>query len=223
MYTNIHKVLALAGIASLSLSTLGASASQIGTGTVTGSGALTSAVNWNDVFPGTATGIINGIQIRARILPTLDMVVSTGILDLGNISSAAYSTGTLSIELGTNAVNGASVTARSQSGGLVNTTSGAIIINSGSTDGAVDSYRFTSAILAALDSTVTGFTQSASLSTEVSDTTTNFTLYSSNKPQALSSGTANDDFSFSVSAKPNAQSPAGDYRDVVILTVTGNF
>jgi hypothetical protein len=222
MHTNIRKALAFAGIATLSLSSI-AQASQIGTGSVTGSPALNSAVNWNDTFPGTATGIINGIAVSARVLPTLNMVVSTGTLDLGNVTSAWYSTGTLSVELGTNAVNGASVTARSASGGLTNTTDNAVQINSLTTDGAADSYRYTSAILAATDSTVTGFTQTAALSTEVNNTSTNHTLYSSNKPQALSTGTANDDFTFSVSAQPNAQTPAGNYQDKVVLTVTGNF
>lgn len=56
---------------------------------------------------------------------------------------------------------------------------------------------------------------------EVSDNTTAHPIYTSNKPQSLSAGT--DDFSFTVAAKPDAQTPAGQYSDVVILTVTGNF
>ncbi len=220
MQTNIRKALAFAGIATLSLSSM-VHASQIGTGTIIGG--ATSAVNWNDTFPGTATGIVNGVLVQARVLPTLDMVISTGVLDLGNVTSAAYSTGTLSIELGTNAVNGASVTARSASGGLTNTTDGSVQLNSLTTDGVADSYRFASNLKAASDSTVTGFTSAASLSADVSDNTTNNTVYTSNKPQALSTGTANDDFEFSVAVKPDAQSPAGNYTDTVVFSVTGNF
>jgi hypothetical protein len=204
----MRRIIALGSILILSLSTLMTQAAQIGTGTVTGSGALSAPIIWNDVFPGVATGTINGIIIKARVLPTLNMVVSTGVLDLGNLVSTSYSTGTLSIEIGTNAINGASVTARSGSGGIINTSSGSIVINSLTTDGAADSYRFASAILAATDSTVSGFTQSASLSTEVNNNSTNHALYTSNKPQSLSTGTANDDFTFSVAAQPNAQTPA---------------
>ena len=59
------------------------SAAVIGTGTVVGSGGLTSNVTWNDTFPGTATGIINGIIVRGRVLPVLNMTISgSGVIDL---------------------------------------------------------------------------------------------------------------------------------------------
>lgn len=200
----------------------GVSAANIGTGTVAGSGALTSSVVWNDTFPGTATGTINGLLIKARIQPTLNMTITgSGVIDLGLLTPAGYSSGSVNIELGTNAANGASVTARSTNGGLRNVSDATQFINSLVADGAVDSYRYTSAIVAAMDSTIGGFVQTAALSAEVNNTTTSHTLYTSNKPQALSGPT--DDFSFTVSAQPNAQSPAGDYTDVVIITVTGNF
>lgn len=88
-------------------------------------------------------------------------------------------------------------------------------------DGIADSYKYSSAIVATTDSSYAGFTQTATLNAEVNDNTTNHTLYSSNKPQKLSGTT--DDFSFTVSAKPDIETPAGDYTDVVVLTVTGNF
>ena len=148
------------------------------------------------------------------------VVTGSGLIDLGTLSSSTYSSGTVNIELGTNAVNGASVTARSTNGGLKNTTDGSININSLVVDGVADSYKYSSALVASSDSSSIGFTQAASLSTEISDNTTNQVLYSSNKPQTLSVGT--DDFSFTVSAKPNIETPAGDYSDVVVLTVTGD-
>lgn len=157
---------ALIGAITLTLSTGGiftgiVSASQIGTGTVVGSGALTTPINWNDTFVGSsASGTINGIVVTARVLPTLNMTVSgSGTLALGNLSSTTASTGTLSVEIGTNAVNGASVTASSTNGGLQNTSSGAIMINSLTTDGFADSYRFVT-VAGATDSTAPGFTQS---------------------------------------------------------------
>jgi phosphohistidine swiveling domain-containing protein len=198
-------------------------ATNIGTGTVQGSGALTSSVVWNDTFTsGSATGTINGLQVRARVLPVLNMVVSgSGIIDLGNLSSAAASTGSVNVEIGTNAVNGASVTARSTNGGLQNTSNASVYINDLTADEVSDSYKYLSAIIAADDSSYAAFAQTATLNTEVDNNTTNHIIYSSNKPQQLS-GTV-DDFSFSVAAQPNIETPAGDYTDVVVMTVTGNF
>lgn len=146
-------------------------------------------------------------------------ISGSGVLDLGNLSSTAYSTGTVSIEIGTNAVNGASVTAASTNAGMTNISSTGNVINSLSADGFADSYRFTSNISVASDSTAVGFAQTGGLSQEV-NTTTAATVYTSNKPQNL---TGVNDVDFSVSAMPNIQTPAGDYRDVVVITVTGNF
>ncbi len=197
-------------------------ATNIGTGTVVGSGGLSSPVVWWDVFGNaTATGTINGLQVRARVLPVLNMTVAgSGVIDLGNLSSAAASTGSVNIEIGTNAVNGASVTARSTNGGLQNTSNASVYINDLSADEVTDSYKFLSAIVAADDSSYAAFSQTATLNTEVDNNTTNHVLYTSTKPQQLSGV---DDFSFSVSAQPNIETPAGDYTDVVVLTVTGNF
>ncbi len=196
-------------------------ASQIGTGTVVWSGALTAPINWNDTFIGSsASGTINGILVTARVLPTLNMTISgSGTIALGNLSSSTASTGSVSIELGTNAVNGASVTARSTNGWLTSSSSGSIVINSLVADGFADSYKFLS-VANATDSTAPGFTQSGTLNTEVNSSVTNYTLYTSTRPQPLSWV---DDITFSISAQPNAQTPAGDYSDIVIVTVTGNF
>jgi hypothetical protein len=64
---------ALAAVVS-SLSSV--NASFIGSGTVVSSGALTTNINWNDAFPGTASGTINGIVIKGRVLPVLNMTIS---------------------------------------------------------------------------------------------------------------------------------------------------
>lgn len=149
------------------------------------------------------------------------VVTGDGVIDLGVLSDAVTSTGGVSVEIGTNAVNGASVTARSTEGGLKNASNATVFINSLTADEVADSYKFLSNINAADDSSYTSFTQTATLNTEVSDNTTNHILYSSNKPQVLSLTT--DDFDFNVSALPSLETPAGDYSDVVVLTVTGNF
>jgi hypothetical protein len=119
-------------------------ASTIGSGSVTGSSALTQNVTWDDSFPGVATGTVNGINVKAKILPTLNMVIDgNGELDLGTLSAADYASGTVNIEVGTNAKNGAAVTASSVNGGLK---SGTDFINSLNTDGVADSYKFSSAL-----------------------------------------------------------------------------
>ncbi|MBX9809766.1 hypothetical protein K2X92_05240 [Candidatus Gracilibacteria bacterium] len=220
MYTTTNKLIVWVIIAT-ALTIGGASAlTNIGSGTVVGSGGLTQNVVWNDVFPGTATGTINGLVIKARIQPTLSMTISgSGEIDLGTLSSATHSTGTVNIEIGTNASAGASVTAKSTNGGLRNGT-GSDYINSLAVDGVPDSYRFSSALGAPTDSLFGGFVQTASLSTEVNNSTTSYVLYTSNRPQSLNGV---NDLVFSVSAKPDAQSPAGNYTDVVQVSVIGSF
>ncbi len=221
MRTNTNKLISWALVASMTLISGVSAATIIGSGSVVGSGGLLSDVTWDDTFPGTATGTVNGLTIKAQIQPTLSMVITgSWVIDLGSLSSAAYSSGSVDIEVGTNAVQGAVVTAKSTNGGLQNLSDSWQLLNSLTVDGSADSYRFSSAILAAMDSTITGFNQTAALNTEVNDTTTSHVLYTSNKPQALN-GT--NDFTFTVSAQPNAQSPAGNYEDIVAVSVVGTF
>jgi len=219
--TKIQKVLAL--IALWALVTINMSsvfAAQIGTGSVTGTTTFNSAVIWDNNFPWSATGTVSGIVVTADIAPTLTMEISTGSLALWTLTSTAYSTGSLNIEVGTNAVNGVVVTAKSSSGWLTNTADNAIQINSLSTDGSADSYKFTSSTWAVKDSTVTGYTNSSNLNTEVNDNTTAHTIYTTNRPEQLNGV---NDITFSVSAKPNAQTAAWNYQDTVTFTVVGTF
>ncbi len=92
------------------------------------------------------------------------------------------------------------------------------MINSLSVDGFADSYKFIS-VAGTTDSTAPGFTQSGAVNTEVNNTTS-VTLYTCTKAQPL---TGVDDFAFSITAQPNGQTPAGDYQDIVKVTVAGNF
>ena len=171
--TKIKRALAIIALGALATTNLsGTFAAQIGTGSVVGDAGFDSAIIWDDTFPGTATGTVSNIVVTADIAPTLSMTISTGSIALGTLTSAAYSTGSLDLEIGTNAVNGVSVTARSGSGGLTNTSDNSIQINDLVVDGAADNYKYTSALNAASDSTTTGYTQDASLTTEVNDNTT---------------------------------------------------
>lgn len=76
-------------------------------------------------------------------------ISGSGTIDLGDLSSASYTTGTVSIEIGTNAANGAAVTAKSTNGGLKN---GTDYLNDLTADGVVDSYTFSSTLNPVADS-----------------------------------------------------------------------
>ena len=75
----------------ISVSSVGAT--NIGSGSVVGSGALTSPVVWNDTYTtASATGIVNGLSVTARIAPVLNMVITgSGVINLGTLSSATAS------------------------------------------------------------------------------------------------------------------------------------
>ena len=222
MQTNTFgKILTTTVIAGMTLSS-GAYAAVIGSGTVEGSGSLSTNITWNDTFPGTATGTINGLLVTGQVSPILNMTISgSGTIALGNLSPTAYSSGSVNIEIGTNAANGASVTARSTNGGLKNLSDPTQYINNLTTDEIADSYTFSSVANGTDDSAFAAFAQSANPApVEVSDSSTSHPIYTSNKPQSV---TGVDDFSFTVAAKPDIQTPAGNYSDVVVVTVTGNF
>ena len=216
--TKIQKVFAYAALFGMVGLTSNVHAVQIGTGSITGGSS--SAINWNGTYTtGSASGTVNGVVVTATVAPTLNMVVSAGTIALGTLSTTAYVTGSVDIEVGTNARNGVTVTAKSTNSGLTSATTGQSI-NSLATDGAVDSYKFTSVLNAASDSTIVGYTQTANLNAEVNSTASN-TVYTTNKPEALS-GT--NDVTLKVSAKVNAQTAAAtNYTDTVQITVTGNF
>ncbi len=218
--TKIKRILAILSIATITLNSTYA-ATQIGTGSVTWSGAFNVQIMWNDLIPGTASGTVNGIIISAKVLPTLNMVISTWWINLGNLNSTAYATWFLDIEVGTNAANWVTVTAKSGTGWLKSSSVAWTVLNSLSADWIAESYRFSSALSGAVDSSVLWFTRTWSLSTEVTDNTTSYSLYSTNKPES-SSGTS--DVRFFVSSKVNDQTPAAlNYTDTVSITITWNF
>jgi len=217
--------MAFAWISAITIATLGTSAfaaTQIGTGTVTGDSSFDSPINWDGTYGNTAnaSGSVSNILVTATVEPTLNMEISTWTIDLWTLEAWVESTGSLFIEIGTNAANGASITARSQSGWLTNTSDNSIQINDLTDDGVAESYKFYSQTWATADSTVSGFSQDASLDTEVDDNTTEHTVYTSNKPQKKDQV---NDVEFIVGATIDDQTPAGDYEDHITFTVTGNF
>ncbi len=219
--TKIKKVIAVTAIAALATTQFAnVFASQIGTGSVTGDSWFDTIINWDDTFPGTASGTVTGIEINAQVLPTLNMVVSAKEIDLGILTAGTPSVGTLDIEVGTNAANGITIRAKSASGGLTNTADNSLQINNLATDGSQENYTFASTANA-IDSTVTGFANTGNLTAvEVTDST-ELVIYDTNKPEISDGSVA--DVTFTVSATSNAQTPAGQYADTVNFQVIGNF
>jgi hypothetical protein len=95
------------------------------------------------------------------------------------------------------------------------------ILNTLVADGIAESYKWTTTLSGASDSVAGGFVQTASLSSEVNDTITAHTLYTTNKPSKTSVGI--DDFIFTASSKVSEDTPVQDYEDTVIVTVAANF
>ena len=220
--TKIQKAIAIASIAGITATTLGTSyAANIGTAGVSGTGAFDTNVVWDDAFPGFATGSVSGIVVRAEVLPTLNMTLSTSEIDLGTLVGGVTASGTLDIEVGTNAADGIAITARSGSGGLTNVDDNSIKINNSAADGIVESYTFASTANA-IDSTVSGFTTTGNLATtQVNNNSTEHVIYNTNKPEAFNNTVK--DLTFRVSATTDAQTQAGSYEDTITFTVTGKF
>ena len=222
--TKIKKAIAFAWIVALTATSLGSTfAANIGTASI--DGGASSSVVWDDTFPGTATGTVSGVIVTAQVLPTLNMTLSTGSIDLGTLAAGIPSNGTLDIEVGTNAANGVNISARSGSGGLTNTSDNALKIQDNTSgsfdDGIAESYTFASTI-GWIDSSVTGYSQTWELADiEVNDNSTEHTIYTTNKPEQTDNASA--DVTFTVEATTNAQTAAGNYQDNITFTVTGNF
>ncbi len=195
-------------------------ATQIGTGSVTGNSAFDTAIMWDDQFPGTATGEVSNIKIKAQVQPALNMEISAEEIDLGVLTPGTAATGNLDIEIGTNAKDGVSITARSTNGGLNHTTQTGVQINDLTTDGVAESYTWGSTPNATHDSSNSTFTSAGLTALEVNDNSTEHAIYTTNKPEATQNV---DDVKFEVSATAGAETPAGDYEDFVTFTVTGNF
>jgi len=227
--TQIQKVFAALALFAIATTNFGAAyATQIGTGSVDGNPAFDAVIDWNDTFTtASASGSVENILIKARVNPTLNMAISVEEIDLGVLVAGVASDGSLSIEVGTNAANGVSITARSQSGGLTNVSDNAIQINSLATDGVAESYTWASTINGTSDSNAVGYTavntgaNGLDAAKEITETSTEYNVYTTNKPEATS-GTI-DDVTFDVSVTSEIETPAGDYEDRVTFTVTGNF
>lgn len=213
--TKIKKAIALTWVASIAMLNLSpALATNIGTAQITG-GASENIIYDNVTKEATAS--VTGVEVIATIIPTLNMTISAAQIDLGNLVPGTPSTGSVGIEVGTNAANGVTITARSGNGWLENLDDGTIVLN----DNNDNSYTFASSFNA-IDSTVSGFASTGNLTAiEVVNNTTEHLIYQTNKPERFDN--TNADVTFTVAANINAEAAAGDYRDEITFTVTGNF
>ncbi len=195
-------------------------AQQIGTWTVDGDSTFDTAIMWDETFPGTASGTVTGIEVNARVLPTLNMTLSAKEINLWDLAPWIASNWSINIEIGTNAANGVTVRAKSWSGGLTNISDNSLQINESTTDGSAESYTFASSA-GVSDSTVTGFDNTLGNLAAAEISNSNETIvYQTNKPE-LTDATA--DVTFTIEATANAQTPAGIYQDNIDFIVTGNF
>lgn len=213
------KTLASVGLVSM-LAMNVAMAAQIGTGTITDG--TSTGIIWNGGFPSTATWVLTPVIVTASVDPVLNMTVSTGGLALGTLDTVGK-TATLDMELWTNATNGIVVTASSTNGGLKSATASGVInddLNWANADGIAESYTFAS-VANAIDSSVTGFTSTGVVATEVNTVNQAVTVYTSNKPEKT---LGVNDVTFSVFAKSAEETAAAsDYSDTVTFTVVGSF
>jgi hypothetical protein len=152
------------------------------------------------------------------------MTISTGSINLGTLVAGVPSNWSLGIEIGTNAANGVTITARSWSGWLTKTNDvNTKIQNNASVfnDGIVESYTF-AATAGANDSNTAWFVQSSNYAAvQVNNETVENTIYSTNKGEADDNTVA--DLAFTVEAQTVAETAAWDYQDNITFTVTGNF
>lgn len=221
MKTKTKRALALITLVGILGITSNVQAVQIGTGSVVGTGAFDSAINWDGTFTAwSASGSVSNIQVKAKVDATLNMSISTGTIDLWTLLAAVTSTGGLNLEIGTNAKSGVSITARSGSGGLTNTADNSLQINDLVVDGLAESYTFASTPNGTDDSSNGSFSASGLASTEVDNNSTEHTVYTTNKPEATN---LVDDVAFVVGATIWEETPAGNYEDKITFTVTGNF
>lgn len=221
--TKIKKVISMTSLVAICATSFGSNvfaATTIGLGSVTGAPAFDANIVWNDAFPGTASGSVSWIVVSAKVLPTLNMQISTWAINLWTLMPSVEWSWSINIEIGTNAVAWVVITAKSTNWGLNNTSNGAIQINNLTTDGNAENYTFTSTAWT-IDSTVTGFATTGNFAKgEISDSTPK-TIYTTNKPEL--NDNANADVVFKVGAIANAQTVAGNYTDNITFTVTGTF
>lgn len=174
----------------------------------------------NKTATATTTGLKNdGVLIKAKVGPTLSFKISEDEINLGNLSLDRLTEGSVKLELGTNAAAGAKITANSLNGGLKRDNQDGKVdhtIKDGQ-NGEVYKWAFEKG---SDDSTIGGFTRTAGTEASITDNATQHEVMTTNKPEKFENL---DDLTLKVKAQASSETPAGDYTDTIVLTVTGNF
>lgn len=173
---------------------------------------------------GGAVLVINtdsNLTVTGIVLPVLQFALEATSKDFW-VLTTSYTGVTTGVEVGTNAVNWVTVTAKSVSGGLASTTASHTIGLTGN-DALYsnESYQFQS-VVGTTDS-VSGATIAGIAYTTVNTAGQSVTVYTADKPQNFD--TAGDyDTDFGAQIRIAASTPAAtDYSDTIIFTATGNF
>lgn len=161
-----------------------------------------------------------GVTVSATVAPILTFDVSTVALNLGALTSAGYSTGTLDIEVATNYINGATVTATSANGGLSGSGTSHLINNLDPVTLPNQSYQIGSVKNAASTDAMTGAVITDLAFSEINSAVAK-EIYKVTKPERKTDGAA--DAVVSVRARSDDATPADAYEDVITLTVTSTF
>ena len=159
------------------------------------------------------------VAVTASVAPILSLDVSTGSLALGALTSAGYSSQNLNLELATNAIGGATVTAVSANGGLKGTpASGNHLLNS--TDMSLPDQSYMIGSVAGVDTDLRTGSDRAGLAIEEITSSAAKILYTVDGPERAG-GTA--DAVVTVQAQADDATPADAYTDSITLTVTAAF
>ena len=164
----------------------------------------------------------NTLTVTGIVLPILKFELEATSKDFGTLTTSygAISTG---VEIGTNAVNGVTVTAQSTNGGLTSATASHTIglWTNDALYTANESYQFQS-VLWTTDST-SGATIAGLSYTTINTASQTVTVYTADKPQNFDTA-GGYDTDFGAQIRIAESTPAAtDYSDTIIFTATGNF
>ncbi len=163
----------------------------------------------------------NRIVVTATVQPVLKFAIEDWVTDFG-VLSTSLSTITRWIEVGTNAVNGVTVTAQTVNGWLKSTTASGhtIWLNTNDDLYSSETYSFTSVLWTA--DSASWATINGLVITDIVAADDVFTVYSANKPQDFNTSDYDTDFVISTNIAASTPS-ASDYTDIIIFTATADF
>lgn len=158
------------------------------------------------------------VAVTASVAPILSLDVSASSLALGALTSAGYSSQTLDLELATNAIGGAVVTAASVNGALVGSGTNHQLNNVDATLTG-QSYQIGSVVDGGIADLRTGSDRTGLTLKEINDTVAK-NIYVVDGPERAD---ATADAVVTVQAQADDATPADSYSDSILVTVTAQF